>query len=98
MELIHSVGVLLVDVVAWGLFFWKEEDVRLQLVKRRTKKQQATYNTVVVWGQHYFICIHKYRILRTIRGTLIFKQFLKKTFFTIFVIRLQSQTKKILCL
>jgi hypothetical protein len=39
-----------------------------------------------------------YRILRTIRRTLIFKQFKKKNIFTIFIIRLQSQTKKILSL
>jgi hypothetical protein len=36
-----------------------------------------------------------YRILQTIRRTLIFKQFFKKyNIFTIFIIRLQSQTKK----
>ena len=39
-----------------------------------------------------------YRILWTIRHTLIFKQFLKKNIFTIFIIRLQSQTKKVLSL
>jgi hypothetical protein len=40
-----------------------------------------------------------YKTLWTIRRTLIFKQFFKKNnVFTIFIIRLQSQTKKILSL
>ena len=47
---------------------------------------------------HILVCFVLYSVtvtvLRTIRCTLIFKQFKKKTFFTIFIIRLESQTKK----